>query len=112
MTFTLNLDEMLVEQLRKQAAARRLSLEAFAVRLLGEAAEQLEASASWEADNQCRAALIRKSATIPLSADEETELEALQGALDQHLESIDDQLLANLQHMQQAVDAVLPDATP
>lgn len=112
MTFTLNLDERVMAQLRKQAAAQRLSLEAFAARLLGEAAEQLEASASWEADNQRRVALIRKSAATPLSAEEETELAALQGALDQHLERMDDQLLANLAHMQQTVDALPHDAAP
>jgi len=56
--------------------------------------------------------LIRKSAATPLSAEEETELAALQGALDQHLERMDDQLLANLAHMQQTVDALPHDAAP
>ena len=112
MTFTLNLDEMLAEQLRKQAAARHLSLEAFAMRLLGEAVEKLAASESWEPDNQRRVALIRKSATTPLNAAEAAELEALQGALDQRLDSMDDQLLANLDRMQHAVDALPHDDTP
>ncbi len=112
MTFTLNLDEMLADQLRKQAAARHLSLEAFAVHLLGEAVEQLETSEQWEPDNQRRVALIRQSATTPLSAAEEEELEALQVALDQRLESMDDRLLATLQRMQHAVAALPHDASP
>ena len=112
MAVTLNIDETLADQLRKQAATRHLSLEAFAARLLGEAVEKLEALEPGEPDNQRRVALIRKSTTTGLSAEEEAELELLQADLDQRLESMDDQLLANLDRMQQAVDALPHDDTP
>lgn len=112
MTFTLNIDKMLADQLRKQAADRHLSIEAFVARLLGEAVEQLEASEAWESDNQRRVALIRQSATMHLSATEEAELEALQANLDQRLESMDDQLLGNLGRMQHAVTALPHDYSP
>jgi len=106
MTLTINLDQAIAVKLRKKAAARQLSVEEFAVRLLGEAVEQLEETERWEQQNQRRVALMRKSATTQLSAKEETELDALQSVLDRRLEPMDDRLLAELDRMKKAVAAL------
>ena len=110
MTLTINLDQALAVQLQKQAAVRQLPVEEFAVRLLGEAVEQLEGTERWEQHNQRRLALIRKSATTQLSAKEETELEALQSGLDRRLEPMDERLLAELDRMKKTVAALPPDS--
>jgi hypothetical protein len=110
MTLTINLDQALAVQLRKKAAARQLSVEEFAVRLLGEAVGQLEEMERWEQQNQRRLGLIRKSATTQLSAQEETELDALQSVLDRRLEPMDDRLLAELDRMKKAVAALPHDS--
>lgn len=110
MTLTINLDEALTVQLRKQAAARHLALEEFAAHLLGEAVARLESPQQWEQHNQRRLALIRKSSSTLLSAEEAAELDDLQAALDRRLEPVDDRLLAALERMQHAVDALPADA--
>ena len=110
MTLTITLDAVLTVQLRKQAAARHLTLEELTVYLLGEAVAQLEDTQQWEQHNQRRLALIRKSSSTPLPAEEARELDALQAALDRRLEPVDDQLLAALERMQHAVDTLSADA--
>ena len=110
MTLTIPVDDVLVDQLRKKAAVPRLSVEQFVADLLHEAVGQLEVAEYWESQNQRRLALIRKSATTTLPAEEITELEGLQAALDRQLEPMDDQLLAGLHRMSQAVNALPDDA--
>ena len=80
------------------------------VGLSGQAVAQLTDMVDWQQHNQRRIALIHKSVTTSLSREETAELERLQAALDQRLASMDDQLLAVVASMQQAVET-LPDAT-
>jgi hypothetical protein len=63
---------------------------------------------NWNARNQRRLALIRKSLTAELTPDEQSDLERLQAELDKRLESHDDRLLEELQRMKNAVEH-LPD---
>ena len=103
MPITIQLDDDLADQLQRRAACRQLSLEEFALRLLGGALGELEAAETWELHNRRRLTLIRKSPASGLSASEQAELQDLQATLDQRLEPIDDQVLAGLQHLQQAM---------
>lgn len=112
MTRTITLDDVLVGQLQQHAAAQQLSLEAFAVQLLREAVAQRVETTRWAQGNQRRLALIRQSVMTPLSREEAAELEALQATLDQRLTPMDDQLLAGLAGMQEAVEALPDEASP
>ena len=57
-----------------------------------------------ELGNHRRLALIRKSLTVELTAEERAELDRLQAELDQRLEAHDDRLLGELQRMTDAVE--------
>ena len=107
---TVTLGEALTAQLRQYAAVQQVSIEVCASQLLSEAVAQLVDTVGWQQHNQRRVALVHKSVTTSLAREEAAELEALQVALDQRLASIDDQLLAVVADMQQAVEA-LPDTT-
>jgi hypothetical protein len=104
MPVTIQLNDALAAQLRKTAAARRLSLEEFTAHLLDGALGQIEAADRWAAQNQRRLDLIRKSCTSSLSSQEQVELQGLQTALDQRLEPFDDALLDSLRHWQSATE--------
>jgi len=92
----IELNDALAAQLQEKAAARRLSLEEFTVHLLGGALGQMEAADQWGAQNSRRLDLIRKSCATGLSSPEQLELQALQAAVDQRLEPLDDVLLESL----------------
>ena len=64
----------------------------------------MEKSETWEAQNQCRIALIRKSSVETLTEAEQSELQRLQDIADQQLEARDHELLAQLDRLKQAVD--------
>ncbi len=72
----------------RTSCASKQWLGAFAVRILGEAVETLEASAQGEPSNQRRVVLIHKSATTLHSTAEEMELDALPGTLERRIESM------------------------
>jgi predicted transcriptional regulator len=103
MPVTIHLNDALASRLRGKASARQQSVEEFAEHLLGEALEKMEAEERWRAVNQRRLALIRKGATVPLSPEEQTELQQLQEALDRRLEPADNQLLDQLAQLEQAL---------
>lgn len=103
MTLTINIDDALVEQLKKKALSRHLSVEELATRLLGQAVEQFDEADQWREKNQRRLALIRKSTHMPLNSAEKQELQELQSMLDQQLEPVDDQLLDELERMKKTV---------
>lgn len=104
MSVTIQLDDALATQLRSRAQAGQVSLEEFARYLLGDALRQLELKERSQAEQQRRLALIRKSASAPLTPEEEEELRQLQEALDRRLEQADDQLLDGLDRLRQAAD--------
>jgi hypothetical protein len=103
MTLIININDALVERLKKKALAKHLSVEELATRLLGEAVEQLDDEEQWQEKNQRRLALIRKSTYSSLAAADETELQTLQSILDQRLEPVDDRLLGELERMRKSV---------
>jgi hypothetical protein len=105
MSVTITLTNPLAEELQTRAAAQRLSVEEFATRLLGQAVQQLDDSERWQAQNARRLALLRKSKTAALGADEQAELQQLQAAADRQLEQVDQRLLEELNKMRQAANA-------
>ena len=110
MPVTIELNDALAAQLQSKAAARQLSLEEFALNLLGGAVGQIESADRWRSQNQRRLELIRTSCARALSAHEQVELQQLQDSLDLRLEPLDDCLLNRLQDWQSALDKLTGDA--
>lgn len=92
MPVTITLNDNLAVRLRSQAQARQLSLEQWALTVLGQVAEDPQEFQTWATLNQRRGELIRWRYTVGLSEAEEHELEQLQAAVDQMLEPWDQQL--------------------
>ena len=103
MAVTITLTNPLAEELQAQAAARRLTVEEFAVHLLGQAVQQLDDADRWQAQNARRLALLRQSRLQPLRLEEQAELQRLQALADQQLEQVDQRLRKALNGMHQAV---------
>jgi hypothetical protein len=87
MNLTISLDELLAEQLRREATARRLAPEQLARDLRCRALGKIEEEQAWQPVQQRRAELIRKSRAHGLTAEEGKELTRVQAAIDQGLES-------------------------
>ena len=110
MHLTISLDESLAEQLRRRATAKALSPEQAARDLLGHALHRIAEEEVWRESSQRRAELIQKSRSLGLTADEGRELDRLQAATDQRLETVDRQLLGVAEEFRQLAER-LPDAT-
>src|SRR5690242_14346485 len=95
MNLTLSLEEPLADELRREAAARCVSVEQVAHDLLGSALRKRREEEAWRQVNQRRGELIRKSRNSGLSTEESKELDQLQAAIDQRLEPMDRHLLAD-----------------
>ena len=103
MTLTIQLDNSLIAQLKKKASSAQLPIEELATQLLADAIARLDSAERWAPQNQRRLALIHKSVSATLSEAEQIELDTLQLALDQQLDSVDDKLLDTLHTMKHAV---------
>jgi hypothetical protein len=87
-----------VAQLRSQAEARHLSVEALALQILGEAVAHGD-DEEWRACNQRRIELIRQPCRDGLRADEEDEWQPLQDMADQDVERLDARMLDDVNHL-------------
>ena len=109
MPMTIQLDEELALQLRTMASARRLPAEELARKLLGDALQDLDDHEQWGVLNRRRLTLIdKKCFSLPLSPEEEAELEALQNELDRRLEPLDKKLLDQLRNPRRSIRMELP----
>ena len=108
MKLMIALDEKQAGHLQRQASARHISAEQFAGVLLKEALVRIEEEETWGAVNHRRLDLIGKSRSTGLSAEEEKELNQLQGAVDGRLEPMDRRLLAAAQEFRKLAEG-LPD---
>jgi hypothetical protein len=110
MHLTISLDEPLAEQLRRRASANDVTPEQAARELLNHALNRLAEEEAWLQSSQRRAALIRKSRSLGLTAVEGDELDRLQAEIDQRLEATDRQLLGVAEEFRQLAER-LPDAS-
>jgi hypothetical protein len=110
MSVLLRIEDDLAARLRPRAEAERLSLEQFAIRVLGDAAEDGDEQ-HWRACNERRMALIRKQFAERLTPDEQVELASLQEIADRHLEEQDNQMLDDVQRLRAAADEVVKRST-
>ena len=97
MPVTITLSDDLAARLQMQAQSQRLSLEQWALTILGHAAEHQQELQTWARLNQRRFALIRKQYTGSLSESEERELVELQAAVAKALEPWDREMIENLE---------------
>ena len=94
MNLTIMLDEPCADQLREAASARSLTPEQAARDILGAALSKIVEVERWRPLNQRRHELIRKSRECGLTAEEQSDLDHLQAALDARLEAVDEQMIA------------------
>jgi hypothetical protein len=96
MPVTITLNDELAGRLQSQAQARRLSLEQWALTILGHATEHPEELQTWVTLNHRRFALIRQRYTSGLNETDERELAELQSAVAKALEPWDRELTEKL----------------
>jgi len=93
MSMTITLTDDLVGQLRMQAQGQRLSVEQWALTILGHAAEHPDELRSWANLNRRRFDLIQKRYSTGLDRTEENELRELQDSVAKLLEPADRRML-------------------
>jgi hypothetical protein len=108
MPLTITVTEPLALKLESEASSRKISVEQFALEILGRAVQSDE----WAIVNRRRLALIRKQFAGGLSAGEAAELQELQRRADRHLESLDSQMLNDVTEMEKAVAEALDASAP
>lgn len=108
MSMMITLPDTLSLELENRASAQHTTPEELAVQLLGDVLSHPHDPL----DNDRRVALIRKRFARGLTPDEESELSALQVAMDQQLESMDRKMLGDAQAMLDAVKQELGAGSP
>jgi hypothetical protein len=96
MPITITVDDQLAQQLQRQAEARRLSVQEWAVLILRRAPEFPDQADAWRELNARRFQLIRQRHEGRLTPPEEAELAELQATADKWLEPLDRQRLEML----------------
>ncbi|HVS39795.1 MAG TPA: hypothetical protein VMS17_29830 [Gemmataceae bacterium] len=109
MSLTITVKDKLARRLRAQAAARRLSVQQWALTILANASQSPEDADAWIELNNRRTALIRKRCEAGLSETEEQELARLQAAAAALLEPYDRRRLEHVRSLIHDADAA---ATP
>src|SRR5262245_11058081 len=106
MSLTITVNDELAKRLRAQAAARRLSVQQWALAILTSASQSPENAETWAELNSRRVALIRKRYEAGLSETEEQELAKLQYAAAAILEPFDRRRLEHVRSFVQDADAI------
>jgi hypothetical protein len=107
MPLTITVTDPLAEELQSEADLRMISVEQFALNVLGQAVQRHE----WPRANRRRLALIRQQFAAPLTVAEAAELQELQRQADQHLELMDSQMLGDVATMEKAAADALDGST-
>ena len=107
MSMTITLTEDLAGRLRVQAQTQQLSVEQWALTILGHAAEHPDELRSWAQLNRRRFDLIQKRYSAGLEPAEEEELKRLQDSVAELLDPADRQMLGVLKPYQQLAQQIL-----
>lgn len=97
MPVTITLNDNLAAALQRQAQAQFISLEQWALTILGHAAEHQQELQTWATLNHRRFALIRQRYTSGLNESEERELADLQAAVAKSLAAWDREMSEQLE---------------
>jgi hypothetical protein len=112
MPLTITVADPLAIRLQSEAVARNIPVEQFAAEVLQNAVQSDDRGDGWAMANQRRLAFIRKEFTLGLTAAEAAELQDLQWRADQHLASLDSQMLDDVTEMERAAAQTLDAPTP
>jgi len=104
MSVTITLDDELAQRLESQAQARKVSLQDWALSILGRAPEHPDQPDAWRELNARRFGLIHRKHQDGLSKAEEAELAELQATADKWLEPVDRQRLEALKELEAAAE--------
>ncbi len=103
MALTITVTDTLASELQSEADLRKMSVEQFALDVLGRAVQGHQ----WPRVNSRRLKLIQKQFAVGLTAVEAAELQELQRLADQHLESMDSRMLGDVASMEKAAAEAL-----
>jgi hypothetical protein len=112
MEFTLQLEDTLAEELRRQASDEHISVEELALRLLRGALRERIAANRWRSQNRRRLELIAKKLNGPLAAEEEQELYQLQSLAPERAAPFDRALLQTAADLRREVEQLPEEPTP
>ena len=107
MPLTITVTDSLASKLKCEADLRKISVEQFALGVLGQVVEKQE----WPRANRRRLTLIRKQFAQGLTAAEAAELQELQRQADRHLESLDCEMLDDVATMEKTAAGALDGST-
>ncbi len=112
MSITLHLDDVLAEELRREASAESIPPEELARRLVGEGIEQRLAERQWQVRNRRRLELIAKKKQAPLTAEEQKEFSRLQELVCERAAPFDRELRQTVERLRHEVDSLPTESMP
>jgi hypothetical protein len=112
MSMTLHLDDVLAEELRREASVECIPPEELARRLVQDALEQRSAQRRWQEQNRRRLELIAKKKQSPLTAEEHTELARLQEIAYEQAVPFDRQLRHTVEELTRELQSLPAESMP
>jgi len=112
MSITLHLDDVLAEELRREASIEHIPPEELARRLVQDALEQRSAQRRWQEQNRRRLQLIAKRRQTPLTAEEHEEISRLQELACEQAAPFDRELRRTVEELQREVDQLPAELLP
>ena len=108
---TIALPDPLVSRLEKSARSQRTTVDALVVSLLDRAVAAPDSTDDWPELNARRTALIRQRFATGLNPAETAELQRLQEQADQHVESLDAEMLRDVAALCVSVEQALAESS-
>ncbi len=112
MSITLHLNDVLAEQLRREASVESIAPEELACRLVQDALEQRAAQRHWQEQNRRRLELIAKKRQTPLTAEEKQEFGRLQELANERAAPFDRELRRAVEELQREVQRLPAESMP
>src|SRR5260370_36288224 len=112
MSITLHLDDVLAEELRREASVECIAPEELARRLVQDALEQRSGQRRWREQNRRRLELIAKKRLTPLTAEEHEEFARLQELACERAAPFDRELRRIVEELQRALDSLPAESMP
>ena len=112
MSITLQLDDELAEELRREASVEQIPPEELARRLVQDALEERSAQRRWHEQNRRRLELIAQKGCTPLTAAEQEEFARLQEVASERAAPFDRALRRTVEELQREVERLPAESTP
>ena len=112
MSITLHFDDVLAEELRREASVECIPPEELARRLVQDALEERSAQRLWQKQNSRRLELIAKKRLAPLTAEEHDEFLRLQDLASERAAPFDRALRRTVEELQREVERLPVESMP